>query len=658
MEPFLLGLSVLFTGAILSFFLPERFKSYLIWAAACISTCLILIPAVSVLFSGNTLTVSFSLAEPIGKTLLVMDRLSAFFVAVTSIMSSVCTIYAIGYMKPYYNSRRTVASHFFFMPLLIISMLLVPVIQNAIAFLVVWEIMSLSSFFLLIFENEKKEVLQAGINYLVSMHIGVIFLISAFVILTLKSGSPDFASFSEIFKKERGLVNALFILFFAGFGTKAGFIPFHTWLPRAHPAAPSHISGLMSGVMIKTGIYGILRIINLIGEPTAFIAYFVLFISLITGIFGIAYAIAQNNLKKLLAYSSVENIGIIGIGIGMGLLGMVYKVPALALLGFSGGLLHVLNHSIFKSMLFYSAGGVLHSTHIQNMEKLGGLIKTMTWTGIFFLTGSIAISGLPPFNGFISEFIIYRGLVSGIQAGTIALSVALIIAFSGLALIGAMSVLCFTKAFSVVFLGNPRSEYSGTPRDISPMMKASVTILCIFILAIAFAPVQAFKIISPVAAEFAAQTDTALAISTAGTLNKVMTGFLFFIATSCIIFIIRSVLLRGKVAAFRTWDCGYQAGNTRMQYTASSYAGPFMNLIKPLLHIRERVTPPKGVFPESASYESRTEDKFEFLLINPVIRLIERILNRFTWIQSGKTQQYILYGLVFLIVISLWIMAV
>ena len=658
MESFLIGLFLLFFAGVLSLFFPERFKSYLVSTAACVSTVFILTAALDVFFSGNALKASFTLAEPVGAVNLVMDRLSAFFAAVTSVMSSICTIYAVGYMKHYYNKKRTVASHFFFLSLLIISMLLVAVVQNAVAFLVVWEIMSLSSFFLLIFENEKEEVFKAGINYLVSMHIGVLFLISAFVILTIKSGSPDFASFREIFEKERGIVNVLFILLFAGFGTKAGFIPFHTWLPRAHPAAPSHISGLMSGVMIKTGIYGILRIISLISEPTIFMAYLVLFVSVASGIFGIAYAAAQSNIKKLLAYSSVENIGIIGIGIGLGLLGMVYKIPGLALLGFSGGILHILNHSVFKSVLFYSAGGVLQGTHILNMEKLGGLIKFMKWTGSFFLIGSIAISGLPPFNGFVSEFFIYRGFVYGIQAGSIPLSVALIISFAGLALIGAISILCFTKAFSIIFLGSPRSGYPDTPKDVSPVMKVAIIILCFFILAIGFAPVYAYKIIGLVAADLALQTNFAGAVSTAGTLGKLTAGFLIFVAVSGFIFIIRSILLRNKVAVFKTWDCGYQAGNTRMQYTASSYSSPFLNLIRPLLYIKKRVTPPEGVFPDKAGYSSHTKDKFEHYVLEPVIRIINRFLNLFKWIQSGNTQQYILYGLVFLIAISLWIMAV
>jgi hydrogenase-4 component B len=658
MEYFLFGIFLLFAGGFFSLILTERLKSYCVSTAVCISSVFILIPALNVLLSGTTIIISLNLTLPIGEVKLVLDRLSAFFVSMTAVMSSVCTIYSIGYMKHYNNKKRTVTSHFFFLPVLIMSMILVAVVQNAIAFLIVWEIMSLSSFFLLIFENEKDEVVKAGINYLVSMHIGVVFLISAFIILIIKSGSLDFSSFREIFEKERGLVNLLFIFFFVGFGTKAGFIPFHTWLPRAHPAAPSHISGLMSGVMIKTGIYGILRIISLIVEPTAVMAYLVLFISLISGILGVAYAIAQHNLKKLLAYHSVENIGIIGIGIGIGLLGVVYKIPMLAILGFSGGILHVLNHSIFKSMLFYSAGGVYHAAHILEMEKLGGLIKTLAWTAVFFLIGSIAISGLPPFNGFISEFFIYRGLISGLSTDSIPLAVSLIVSFAGLALIGAMALLCFTKAFSVVFLGSPRSEYHGTQKDVSLSMKIAMCVQCLFVLAIGLAPAYAFKIISLVAAEFTGEPVIAEAAAITGTLNNLTTGLLIFVGISGIVFIIRTFLLKNKVSLYKTWDCGYQAGNTRMQYTASSYASPFINLIRPLLYIKERFLLPSGVFPKKADYESHTEDKFDFYIIDPSIRFIERFLDLFKWIQSGDTQQYILYGLVFLIAISLWIMGV
>ncbi|MCU0821338.1 MAG: hypothetical protein MUC95_02550 [Spirochaetes bacterium] len=659
MDLFLYSILIISCGGIFSIFLPERFKSYLVATCCGIASVLTGYTSIDVLYSGAAFTHVTVLAQPFGEVRLMIDRLSAFFILVISLMSFIGTLYAAGYMKKYINTGRTVTSHFFFLSMLVVSMLLVPVIQNALAFLVVWEIMSLSSFFLVVFENEKEEVYKAGINYLISMHIGVLFIISAFLVLIIKSDSLDFASFIDVFDKDKSIVNIVFLLFFIGFGTKAGFMPFHTWLPRAHPAAPSHVSGLMSGIMIKTGIYGILRVILLIKEPTALMAYSVLFIALVSGILGVAYAIAQHNLKKLLAYHSVENIGIIGIGIGLGLLGVVYKNYFLAVLGFSGGILHVLNHSIFKSLLFYSAGGVYQATHQLEIEKLGGLIKPMLYSAVFFLVGSIAICGLPPFNGFVSELFIYLGIISGLKEGNMTLAVPLILAFSGLAFIGAMALLCFTKAFSVVFLGAPRSEYHEEPHEVSPVMKTAMVIQCILIVIIGLAPAHVFSVMQRIAGDFIPMDATGNLNSTFSMFNQITSGLFLFIALSLLIFLIRQALLKKRtVAVYKTWDCGYQAGNTRMQYTASSYAAPFIKIIKPVLNLHEDLKLPAGPFPDEAHYHSHVDDKIETSVIDRIIDNIQKFLQLFSWIQSGNTQQYILYGLVFLIVISLYMIGV
>ncbi|MDD3014750.1 MAG: proton-conducting transporter membrane subunit, partial [Candidatus Gastranaerophilales bacterium] len=318
------GLFLFFAGGLLSIPLPEKFKARFVSLFTGLGMIFTLIPSSNIIFSNNILSRSIYLPDPIGKINLVIDPLSAFFILVISVMGFIGTLYAIGYIKPYLYKNKTVSSHFFFLSTLLVSMLLVVTVQNALFFLIVWEIMSLSSFFLVIFDNEKKGVISAGINYLITMHISILFIIIGFIILTLKSGNLDFSSFRGIFESSNSLSNAVFILLFIGFGIKAGFVPFHTWLPKAHPAAPSHISGIMSGVMIKTGIYGILRILSLMSIPSIEISYFVLIISIISALFGVLYALAQHDLKRLLAYHSVENIGIIGIGIGIGMIGLVY----------------------------------------------------------------------------------------------------------------------------------------------------------------------------------------------------------------------------------------------------------------------------------------------------------------------------------------------
>lgn len=656
---FLTGIGIILAGGLISILLPERLKSWAVAIGAGAGAVFVIHVSLRVLFYGESATAVYVFSYPVGSVKLVIDRLSAFFSLVISVMSFLGTVYAIGYMKPYYRKKNTTTSHFFFLSVLIASMLAVVAVQNIVAFLIAWEIMSLSSFFLVAFENEREDVYEAAINYLIAMHIGVLFLITGFLAVTGESGSFDFASFTAVFQQSRTLANIVFILLFIGFGIKAGFVPFHTWLPKAHPAAPSHISGLMSGIMIKTGIYGILRTVSLMGVPGIEIAYFVLIISVVSGILGVAYAIAQHNIKRLLAYHSVENIGIIGIGIGLGMLGSACGNEPLALLGYAGGILHVLNHSIFKSLLFFASGGIYQQTHLLDIEKLGGLVKFMTFTAVAFLVGSIAISGLPPFNGFVSEFFIYWGMLKGLTSGNILLSVAMVISFASLAFIGAMALLCFTKVFGIVFLGSPRSVYHDARSDVSFSMKAAMAVQMMMIVIIGLLPRYAFSGIYSVAIQFL-QNDKHYDISMyAGTLGGVTKGLMIFVSFFILIFILRALLLRKRsVYSYKTWDCGYQAGNVRMQYTASSYAAPFLKIVKPLFSWNVHLVKPRGLFPESADFESHAGDRFEQEIIKPSLSLIERFLNAFTWIQNGSTQQYILYGVVFLIAITLWIMVI
>ncbi len=658
MELFLYASAAILAGGIASLAAGERWKGWIVSLGCGIGGTLAVITAWGVIFGSGAISASFALAYPIGQTSVVIDRLAAFFIIVISLGSFIASIYAIGYMRAYNGSGRSVGSHFFFLAVLVFSMLFVVTVQNALAFLIAWEIMSVSSFFLVIFENEKEEVFRAGINYLIAMHIGVLFLISAFVILSIKSGSLDFASFKAALAGQRNLMNLLFFLFFVGFGTKAGFVPFHTWLPRAHPAAPSHVSALMSGVMIKTGIYGILRTITFMPGTTREIAYSVLVTAIFTGILGIACSIAQGNLKKLLAYSSVENIGIIGIGTGTGLLGMLYGNNTLALLGFAGALLHLFNHSIFKSLLFFGAGAVYQKTHELNIERLGGLSKTMRHTTLFFLIGSFAIAGLPPFNGFVSEFVIYWSMIAGLPQSRLSLMVTLVLSFAALAFIGAMALLSFTRAFGVAFLGSPRHEHHEAPTEVDLTMRTAMAVQCVFIVLIGLLPVYALGAVARIVPDIIGPSSAGALPAMTG-LGRMATGVYLFAGIFILLLILRAFLLRKRtVTSFRTWDCGYQAGTPRIQYTGSSFAAPFAELIKPLLSQKEYIIPPKGPFPRSSSYERTVEDSFEARVVDPAVNGIVKFLDLFSWIQSGNTQQYILYGLVFVIIVTLWMMGV
>ena len=329
--------------------------------------------------------------------------------------------------------------------------------------------MSISSFLLVIFEHQNKNTIQAGINYFVQMHIGVLFLTAAFIWVYFSTGSFEFSAISKFFSSHSNLW--LFLLFFAGFGIKAGFIPLHSWLPQAHPAAPSHISGIMSGVIVKLGIYGILRVVFLLNHDYTVLGEIIIIVSILTGLYGILNASVHRDFKKMLAYCTIENIGIIGIGIGLGLLGMGNGNTLLIVLGFAGALLHTLNHSLFKSLLFFTAGSVYQQTHTRDMEKLGGLIHKMPQSAILFLIGGMAIGGLPPFNGFVSEFILYSAILLGIKSIGISYITLLIFSLAGLALIGGISMLTFTKSFGTIFLGSPRTQLHHQPQEVTIGMR-------------------------------------------------------------------------------------------------------------------------------------------------------------------------------------------
>ena len=577
MEIYFLALGILLLGALLSVAVKEQLKFKVCSVFSFLSAIMLLLPAAAVLLTGIPLSKTVYMSPILGDVNFVIDPLSAFFVIVISIMSFLGTVYANGYMKPYLNKGMNVSSHCFFLMMLIMSMTLVVTVQNALFFLIVWELMSLSSFFLVIFEGEKKEVISAGIKYLVYMHLSVIFIIAAFVLLNIQANSLDFADFAGVLQANEQFANTVFFLAFLGFGIKAGFVPFHNWLPDAHPAAPSHVSAIMSGVMIKTGIYGILRILCLLGTPSKYIAYTVFVVALVTALYGILYALAQRDLKKLLAYSSIENIGIIGLGIGLGMIGLTYNQPLVAMLGFAGGILHILNHSIFKELMFFGAGSVYNRTHTRDMEVLGGLIKKMPNTASLFIIGAAAISGLPPFNGFISEFLIYFGMLKGTLESNTALLITLVLAIAGLAMVGTMDMLCFTKAASITFLGQPRNEeiYNHVEGEVPKTMWVPMVLLAIAALVIGMMP-QVFValLLGPISMFVTAPC--IMVPMTVLTMMQILSVCFFILAILIVALYLYKHFAHEKIEEHTTWGCGYNRGNERMQYTASSYADLFV----------------------------------------------------------------------------------
>lgn len=648
---YFLGIALIIFTAFTSLLIKDS-KKKLKYATVCtvISSVLACIEAIKVFLSNVPTETILYCGKIINFVRFEIDGLSAFFIIFISVMSAISVIYANGYLKNYIDKGKDINAHIVFLLMLIASMLGVVTCQNALLFLIIWEIMSLSSFFLVIFENNKKEVLKAGIKYMIYMHISIIFITVTFALLSNAALSTDFHSYTKILTENRNFANLIFITAFIGFGIKAGFVPFHNWLPEAHPAAPSHVSGIMSGVMIKTGIYGILRILSLMIVPTLELGLFVLVISLISALYGVIYAIGQHDLKKLLAYHSIENIGIIGLGIGVGMIGLTFANYPVAILGFAGAILHVLNHSIFKELLFLAAGSVYTQTHTKDIEILGGLIKSMPKTAVLFLIASIAICGLPPFNGFISEFLIYLGFLKSLLINNVSVFLTVLIAIAGLGLIGTMAILCFTKAFSIIFLGEARTETAKKVTNDTPnIFIIPMSILAVFIVIIGLFPQFIFKMLYyPVSSFGISFNEIAQYTYISDIMQKVS-----FIAASMLITIIAAIFIKKIIyknqIKHTTWGCGYNRLNPKMQYSASSYAEPFLGSLKPLFKKIADIKKPKSLFPNEAHYATHIEDIEEEYFIKPFVHFNEDFLAKFEKLQNGDLQQYLKFGLIFLV---------
>lgn len=656
MDSFLIGTGLFSVGGLISLFVKEKIKPIAFLIASVAAQFFILPSAFEILLTGGLLETQVNFSEPIGNVFIRMDGLSALFAVIISFGGLLVSIYSLGYMKMYRGESSALSSYYFFLGLMISSMLLVVTVQNALLFLIVWEVMSISSFFLVTFENGKEEVRKAGIYYLIAMQIGAAFLICAFSWISSLSGSFDFNSFSSVLSQSNSISILLFVLFFLGFGTKAGFVPMHTWLPKAHPAAPTGVSAIMSGVMIKTGIYGILRIILLNGKPNEIIAYAVFLLGLATGVIGIVNAISQNDIKKLLAYSSIENIGIIGAGIGLGMLGMVYNNELVEFLGFFGALLHVVNHFLFKSVLFYGAGIVYSQTHTRNIDKLGGLVKHLPVTASLFLIASLAISGMPLLNGFISEFSIYLGIIKSFSIDNLAMNITALLGISGIAFIGVAALLGFTKLYGISFLGLPRSEYNIQKENNLKSFLLPMFVLSGLIFMVGLIPSFALMLLKKTIRQFLPSYSSVNSNFVMGTFEILANAFLILIIMILFPLALRFLILkRKKVENFKTWDCGYQAESSRLQYTSSSFAQPFLQLVSELVPQKIKISKEHVLFPNEAHLESHAHDLLERVLIQPAVKFLNRFLEKFSWIQSGRMQQYIIYGLLFLVFLLAWI---
>lgn len=588
------------------------------------------------------------------------DALSGFFIIVISILSISVSLYSIGYTGNL-NKRGLMGILF---NLFILSMYGVILSQNIITFLILWETMSVISYFLVTFEGDEKSA-KAGLIYAVMTHIGTAFIIALFLMLYEQTGSMDFSEIRRLSAQiPENMRHLIFVFSIIGFGTKAGIVPLHTWLPRAHPAAPSNISSLMSGVMIKTGIYGLLRIsMDMLGSGPEWWGITVLIIGAISSVLGVMYALMEHDLKRLLAYHSVENIGIILLGIGASILFKTYGLYNLSSIALIAGLYHVLNHALFKGLLFLSAGSVLHSTHTKDMEKMGGLIKVMPYTGLFFLIGSVSICALPPFNGFVSEWLTYQSLLLGFKVPSVTAKIILPLGGAALALTGALAAACFVKAFGISFLGMPRSKDAEGAREVPFSMILGMAIPAILCLILGIFPGSVSDIIAPVSFMI---TGSYGLPSYSGFIfvNESGAGLLpGFILSATIVMIIASMIFiytMGRKKRIRyedSWDCGIPLLTPRMQYSATAFTKPIRMIFKRIYLPRRELSVSyivKPFFVKSIRYSGEITPFFEKYIYEPGASFIHRIATRVRLLQSGSLHLYLGYILITLIILLIF----
>lgn len=597
--------------------------------------------------AGNSSRTAFFPWPAMGNSVVGMDSFSAFFLVPIFLMGGLGSLYGLGYW-PQRRHLRTGQKLQLFWGLLISSMSLLVISQHAMAFLLGWEVMALSAFFLITTEDHQEECQRAGWIYLIATHVSTLILFAMFALWRWATGSYDLKPIDGQFIGT-GVLNALFFLSLLGFGIKAGIMPLHFWLPGAHANAPSHVSAILSGVMIKMGIYGLVRFLSLLPNPPHLWGGLILLLGAISGLLGVVFAIAQHDLKRLLAYHSVENIGIILMGLGLAMLGRSATQPEWIVWGLSGCLLHTWNHSLFKSLLFLSAGSVVHNVHTRNIDSLGGLAKTMPWTAAMFAVGAVAICGLPPLNGFVSELLLYLGLLGtlitdGARGDAAAMAVPV------LAMIGALAVACFVKVYGVIFLGNPRTEAAAHTQESPMSMRVPMLTVAIACFLIGLAPVLLIPILDTVIPCWTAGFPTpSISVGTLAPLKTVSV-----LSLSLVVLVFSStafVMYRHRFSPrVGTWDCGYAYTSSRIQYTASSFAQMIVAMFRWILHPHIHYPHLEGLFPGPARMDSHVNDVILDRLILPISRQLEKWFGWFRRFQQGITQHYLLYILIIVIV--------
>lgn len=623
--------------------------------AAAVAGSVGLAPTLRVLDGGSTESLRLAWDTAHGAFCVELDPLSAFFLLPVFGLSALAATYGYGYLAAHEGQSRLAALWLYF-NLFVAGMVLVLVARTTLLFLVAWELMSLAAYFLVTFENERAEVRHAGWVYLIATHLGVAFIFLAFLLLGRLAGSMEFAAFRSLPGMTAGWAGVIFVLALVGFGAKAGFTPWHVWLPEAHPAAPSHVSALMSGVMIKMGLYGLLRVLTFLGPPDLWWGPTLGGVGLMTALVGMSLAVHQRDVKRVLAYSSIENVGLIGVALGIGLWGQANGLANLAVLGTLAAFVHTWNHALMKSLMFLAAGSLLHATGTKDLEKLGGLLQRMPWSGGMMVVGAIALSALPPLNGFVGKWLTYLSLVQigflGGGAGLLAL-----LSAGLLALVGGLAAITYVRVTGIALLGAPRSATAEGAHESSAWLLGPMMILVFFCVLAAVTP-------QTVASYAVRPLQSVLGPSAGAVVVEMMTSDAPLAAVGqvdVLTWLVAAALAAVLVALSRlgvrapTWGCGYVRPTTRMQYTGSSFAELLADHLLPRsLRPRSSRKAPLGLFPSAIRFATESPDPLSRGVYEP---FFDRWANRFTRLrilQQGKINVYLVYVMVTVVLALTW----
>jgi len=607
-----------------------------------------------------------------GGWLVHLDRLGALFLALVSGVAIPVGLYAIAYMRSYEGRYSTRWMAFTFGAFLL-SMSLVTVAANAVTFLLCWELMAVSSFFLVVTEHDRQASVDAGLWYLAMTHAGLLALMAAFFLLGSGSADGSGATFAAL-RSSAGLLPsetraAIFLLALLGCGSKAGMVPFHVWLPRAHPAAPSHVSALMSAVMVKLGIYGLLRIgLDLLGGGPAWWGTLLIILGAASALTGVLYALVADDLKELLAYSTVENVGLVLLGVGAGFLFLSLGQPEAAMLALSAALLHLINHAAFKGALFLSAGSIVHATGTRDINLLGGLITRMPWTATTLLAGSMSIAALPPLNGFVSEWLLFQSFLPGVASSRASIAGLLTLGVGALALTGGLAAATFVKAFGVTCLAIPRSPGAAHAHESPGPMLAGMALLAAACPLLALATIPTLTTITGALAGVAGLPSIAPALHVGVTL-RTPTGMatmspvavaMVLVAVVAGTWIVLRLIARRPVHVGDTWGCGRIGQSPRMEYTSTAFAEPlrrvFDQLYRPVDDTAVGVVRPESpYYIESMTYQTTIHPWFQRVLYEPVVQGVERVATWTRALQSGSVNAYVGYIVFVLVILLAWV---